>query len=191
MDIDTAIKKKVEEYIHAEYEKGYTIDQIYNALLKSGYPDQFCKDLLKKYMNMPKKSSIIMHKSQIIIGLIILAFIVFFVIYIKSFSAADCSSEQCFLEKAQQCKASKYTAENQGIEFRFTTDNQCNFEKEIISLSPGEPNAIQELLQGKSMTCKYQKNNFNEQYLSTLLFGIDKCSGTLKEGLYEIMLANK
>ncbi|MBI5393634.1 hypothetical protein HZA96_07245 [Candidatus Woesearchaeota archaeon] len=187
------IRKKVDDYVHAEYQKGFALDQIQNALLKAGYKENIVKEMLKKYVTSGKamQSNPLLHKSQIIIGLILLGFIIFVAVYLKSFSPFDCASEQCFLEKADNCNAARYQITIDQIQYEFTTDNDCNVVKKIVKISNEEPIEIKNLIESKSMTCSYTKGNFNQELLTTLLSGLDKCSGQLKEGLYEIILAEK
>ncbi|MBS3138023.1 hypothetical protein J4232_06335 [Candidatus Woesearchaeota archaeon] len=187
------IRKRIDDYIHTEYQKGFTLDQIQNALLKAGYKEGIVKELLKKYVTTGKALGYnpLLHKSQLIIGLVLLVVIIFFVFYLKSFSAVDCTNEQCFLENANNCNAARYQITVDQIQYEFTTDNDCNVVKKIVKLSDEEPKEIKELIEGKSMTCSYVKNNFNQELLTTLLSGLDKCTGQLKEGLYEIVLAER
>ncbi len=191
MEINQDMRKKLETYIQTEYGKGFTFDQIQNTLLKSGYPEQLVKELIKNAMKQPNQANPLLHKSQIAIGIVLALFIIGFVIYIKLISPIDCADVTCFLAKANNCEAARYAADQETVSILLTTTNDCRVTKEITSVTATEPQEIKDLLIGKSMICNYKQNNFNTELINTLVVGLDKCSGPLKESLYEIVLATK
>jgi hypothetical protein len=52
-----------------------------------------------------------------------------------------------------------------------------------------EPVEIQQLFNGTSMRCVYSQGAFDEKLLDTLMGGLEACTGTFKESVYTLAIA--
>lgn len=102
--------------------------------------------------------------------------------------AIDCGKDNiCFIEQANNCGNARMNTLIAQAEFKFSTNN-CQLIKKLVKLSDEEPAAVKQALEGKSMTCKYDKESFDPAYLSTVTSRLDSCSGSLKTALDVIRL---
>ena len=97
-----------------------------------------------------------------------------------------CAAKDCFVPLANDCKDSEIiVAEDAGV-FKYSAKD-CVFDKTLITLHEQETQEMKNLLQGKSLTCKYDKGKFDKQWTTSLVLGIEKCEGELKEFLIELL----
>lgn len=99
----------------------------------------------------------------------------------------NCSDIECFFEAANECKDARIQIKAEGSTLEFTSKD-CMLTKEIVDFSEDEPEVIVNLFKGKTMSCSYEKNFLDREWLS-LLGGIENCQGELKELIYEVRLA--
>jgi len=98
-----------------------------------------------------------------------------------------CEGKGCFTTAANDCKTESVTlTESYGV-IEFSTKN-CVLTKTIISLDPSEDEGMKALLEGKSVTCKYEKGKFNSDWMDSLLMGIETCEGDLRETLSDLLV---
>ena len=98
-----------------------------------------------------------------------------------------CTTKDCFISSANDCKdIDLVLTEDAGV-FRYSTKG-CVFTKTLVSLSPGESAEMKDLLQGKSLTCKYEKGKFDQRWVTSLIFGTEYCEGELKDILIELIV---
>ncbi|MEM4263768.1 MAG: hypothetical protein QW666_02640 [Candidatus Woesearchaeota archaeon] len=127
----------------------------------------------------PPPSYITYHRKMGVIIISILC-IILIAAMLLFFVTPICLTESCFINAANECGHAKYKNNIKGTEVRFETEG-CVLTKTIISLGPEEPEEIKKVFQGKSMTCRYQQNNFDPLYITSLTGLINTCEGELKE----------
>ncbi|MBI4148270.1 hypothetical protein HY490_03180 [Candidatus Woesearchaeota archaeon] len=100
-----------------------------------------------------------------------------------------CSTAECFVEAARNCEDSEVTLRQSGGTFKYSS-TQCILTKTLVSLDPSEKQEIKLVLEGKSLACTYQKGNFDPRWVNSLVFGLERCEGKLKDALaWLLMLA--
>ena len=95
---------------------------------------------------------------------------------------SDCKTKECFAADANDCKE-KSILVNEDFGTVAYSAKGCVFTKTIVSLDASEPQDMKLALEGKSLTCKYEKGNFNEEWTGSLVLGIDNCEGNLRDAL--------
>jgi len=189
--LKSSLEKKLLKRIKRYNEEGFNKTQIKLALIKQDYPSDVIKDLIQKAEKnekkdrkiKPEKIPIDAGKVFITLGLIIVIALIIFV----SYKAIDgnyktCESESCFITAANACKSAAFTSIKAGAVFTFKTKN-CVLTKEAVTLAIDDLAEIQELIEGTSMRCKYQKGSFDERLVTTITQGVASCEGSLKENL--------
>ncbi len=102
----------------------------------------------------------------------------------------ECRTAECFIEAAGSCRRAKLVAEGKGwIEWSYRSDGFCRFTKTAARLDGRESPRMKELLEGKSLACAYEKGEFDERWVTSLLYGIENCDGELKETLGKLLFA--
>lgn len=99
-------------------------------------------------------------------------------------STDECDSKDSFVSKAKECKSAQLeVTEDFGV-VRYESSPDCTFTKTIISLA--DTPEMKALLEGKSLSCSYDE--FNEDWMNSLVEGIEDCDGELKEIIGKLML---
>ena len=132
----------------------------------------------------PPAPRVIEHRKMSAYLIMILAVIVFTAAVLFLFSPAGCITEECFIEKANQCEPAQFKNSIKETGVRYEANN-CILTKTITSLGPEEPAEIVSAFLGKNMTCRYQMHNFNPLYLTTVTGLINTCEGELKTAILE------
>ena len=102
--------------------------------------------------------------------------------------APVCSDKGCFIAAANDCKDLSLTlTEDVGV-LNYTSSTGCVFTKALVSLNADETQEMKNLLQGKSMTCKYEKGKFDARLVTTLIYGMEYCEGDLKDILGQLIV---
>ena len=96
--------------------------------------------------------------------------------------APECKTKECFVADANGCKEKSIVVDEDFGTVAYSTKG-CVFTKTIVSLDASEPSDMKAALEGKSLTCKYEQGNFNEEWTSSLVLGIDNCEGDLRDAL--------
>ncbi len=73
--------------------------------------------------------------------------------------------------------------EDAGV-FKYSSAD-CVFTKTLISAD--ETPEMKSLLEGKSLTCRYEKGKFDQRWVTSLIFGIEYCEGELKDILVDLI----
>lgn len=94
----------------------------------------------------------------------------------------ECAAKDCFADAANGCKDISITSNEDFGSAKYTAKN-CVFTKTIVSLAAGESQEMKKLLEGKSLSCQYEKGKFNDQWINTLILGIENCEGELRDAL--------
>lgn len=132
----------------------------------------------------PPPASQVIHRGMRTYMIIILAVIIFTAAVLFLFSPAGCITEECFMEKANKCEPAKFKNTIKGTVVSYEANN-CVLTKKILSLEPEEPQEIVDAFMGKNMTCRYQMNNFNPLYLTTITGLLNTCEGELKTAVLQ------
>ncbi len=145
-----------------------------------------------------KKSDPFKKKRPILIvrNILLVAVIVFFVIFIVYFSGLirkDCKTDlNCFNTKAYECKSAKVQTLVNDNTYEFVifgpSGDTCVVKTTLVTMASGVPLDIKEKLEGKSMTCYIPRDMLKEQSVIEVKNVIDYCTGPLKESLYEVLL---
>ena len=98
-----------------------------------------------------------------------------------------CDTKECFIAAANDCNDIGLTLDEDFGVIEYTS-KECMLTKKVISLDPSETKEMKELVEGKWMTCKYEKGEFDRNWLDSLILGMQKCEGKLKETLVDILL---
>ena len=96
------------------------------------------------------------------------------------------SMEQ-FISSADNCHDARFKSEQDIGTFEYRSED-CVFTKTLVSLNKNESQEMKDLLEGKTLTCKYEQFNFNEKWADSLLYDIEDCEGELKEIIGQLML---
>lgn len=191
----TAKTEKVDNYIKGLLKKGIPPKLIKKELIQFKYPKKVADQLVEKNTDnfgtiKPDSNSNQFHFNKIILTIISLIIIsILSLFFLSSSDNDDCTNNrQCFLDKANKCVHASYQNSIGETEFLFTTTEDCTLIKQINRLNENEPIEIKELFQDKYMSCNYQKNNFEEQYLDSISYNIDNCDGELKDIIIDTMV---
>lgn len=191
MDDEINLKHTIKDFIKLGIKRGASLERIEEYLIEKGYPEEIVKQEISDYKSRP---SVLWHpdfsKSRIIL-IIAIIIVVFASAYIigNGLIENDCSNELCFTKDANDCKETIYVHNDKDMVFEFITSNDCKVSKKLIALPEKEPQEIKDLLVGKEMVCNYEKDNFNQDLIKTLLGGLENCEGDLKETFYELAIA--
>ncbi len=140
---------------------------------------------MSKIITKPKKN---LKSGLIILGLIFLLLLA----GCKSSSPLKCSDMECFISNANQCKAATYeeVTDFGKISYIIKADDtgNCLLTKEIVELSENEDAVLKKALEGKKMECIYSSGQFNGQWLTSMIEGLEDCRGELKEAVGQLLL---
>ncbi len=116
------------------------------------------------------------------LAVLLIVFVVFGLAYV---APTRCKTEDCFISKANNCFAATYTNQIEGTTFYYET-NKCILTKTVNAMDPSEPQAIVDAFLGKSMRCKFNKNDFGLLYLNSITGYLEACEGPLKDKILEM-----
>ncbi|MFA6547500.1 MAG: hypothetical protein WCT11_00975 [Candidatus Magasanikbacteria bacterium] len=126
-------------------------------------------------------------KIFLIIGIISLLLIIFY-----ARIPTRCADLKCFITKADQCAPATYeeatTVGTMSYSIGEGTGNNCALTKQVVALNKNENDLIKKLLQDKQMNCNYLKNQFNGQWITSMIEGLDHCDGELKDAIGQLLL---
>lgn len=140
---------------------------------------------------LPPQAALSPKNRYLLVGISVAAAVIailLFMYFATNIFYERCAAEHCFIQRATNCERSVYAVNDGGTVYEFKSFWDCTFKKTVKSVSEYEPEQIKEMFEGKSMECRYSKGNFDEKWLSTLLGGLEKCSGPLKQSLYELVV---
>ena len=188
--MDPETKRKIKDYIIKEYNKGFTYNAIEKVLINSGYDKGDVERLIREIVREPIKSRLMKGLPILIVSLIVIFGVLLFIIFgLPKISLSDCDTKDCFIKNANDCKAAKFVVDDDGTLYEFISSGDCTLTKTITKVSLNEPEPIRDLFIDKSLVCQYEKSDFNDKWISTLLGGLEECTGPLKEALYELTIA--
>ena len=124
-------------------------------------------------------------RNQVAVLLLIL-FLVAIGIVIWLFPAT-CATEACFIRHANNCDAATYRNKIDGTVMSYQT-NDCFIIKTVEKMDSDEPPVIREQFEGKSMTCSYNKGDFDPLYVNTISAHLNTCEGELREAIISVVV---
>jgi len=94
----------------------------------------------------------------------------------------ECSTKDCFITAANDCNETSLIFREDFGTVNYSAEN-CTFTKTIVSLNENESQDMKNVLEGKSLTCTYERGQFDENWTSSLIIDIENCSGELRDNL--------
>lgn len=141
----------------------------------------------KNKIKISKKK--IMKVSKIILMIFGIFFLILVGLVILGISLpTTCTTNECFIDEANACgKVEMYSEMPGGGWFRFYSKN-CEFKKTVSNLYESETQEMKDLLEGKSLICKFESGEFDENWINSPLEGLEKCKGKLKDIIAQLIL---
>ncbi|MFZ0005089.1 MAG: hypothetical protein WCC86_09265 [Methanoregula sp.] len=101
---------------------------------------------------------------------------------------APTPAEAGFITAANACTDTNITVIDDVGTMRYASSPGCVFTKTLVSLNATETQEMKSLLEGKSMTCMYTKGNFDPQLVTSLVGGMENCTGDLKDDIGNLVI---
>ena len=126
---------------------------------------------------------------KIIIFFAVCLFAVIAALAYLTFVAKDCTTTECFVKAANDCRKAKLEiVDDADMFWRYRSSAFCGgLEKTLVFLNDKETAPMKELLEGKSLSCDYTKGKFDQRWVTSLIFGLENCRGELKENLGQLL----
>lgn len=102
-------------------------------------------------------------------------------------TVAACTTKECFISSANDCKDIDLTLTEEAGVIKYASSKDCVFTKTLVSLNADETQEMKGLLQGKSLTCRYEKGKFDQRWVTSLIYGTEYCEGELRDILVELI----
>ncbi len=176
----------LEEYVRSARAQGYSQSEIRKALEKAGYPKLRIALLLPE----PRIAKVLMLLSAIIVILGVVLFLVQSSLErsqspLVSSLVTTCTDPACFTTRAQECLPTVFKQIEVGSEVTYKIQ-ECVLTKELTKFSDAEPVTVRNFFTGKTMRCAYERNNFDRALAQSLLGGLERCDGSLKEAIVQL-----
>lgn len=188
-ELDPKLEKEIKKYINSALKQGSTKEEIKKLLMQKKYP----KEIINKLTEDTQEEKPLFSKLQLaILSLIILIIIIAAALFLPSKGISlskeiNCTDQDCFIQAANNCNSAYLEQDEEGSLFSYKTNN-CILTKTAVKLSEDEPIEMIDQFEGSSMTCSYEKANFDTNLLNTLTLGIENCTGQLKDALEDLLL---
>ncbi|MFC1685870.1 hypothetical protein ACFLZZ_02490 [Nanoarchaeota archaeon] len=191
-------EKILKKWVLKRRKKGLSDTEIRADLLRKGYVSFLVERVLIETRYSSGRKKYIAPFLYVFGAIIVLLLASSVVLMIMN---ASCNSEKCFIANANDCEIADFEKSVEGSQFEFSTEGlgkspiaelyefsteSCIVTKKLISLGGADQN-IKDLLEGESMTCYYEKENFDEELFNSVTSGIENCEGALKDGLQELV----
>ena len=123
-------------------------------------------------------------------ALIVIAVILAVIFILPSFSIGSkkCADKACFVTAANNCENVAFEQLEEGSLFGYSA-RSCVLTKTLKKMNETEPAEMKDLLEGKSLSCKYSAESFNENWVNTLSLDLGDCTGDLKDAIDELAAA--
>lgn len=126
-------------------------------------------------------------EKRMLTGVLLVIFVMAALFLVLSENKTNCrEDEECFVSQAEKCRPAVMFQDFSGSTLKYTSEN-CVLVKEFDKFSEDEPLEVRELLEGKTMECKYREGDFNSILVKGLTEGIEKCEGDLKDAIYDVV----
>jgi hypothetical protein len=130
-------------------------------------------------------------RRAIIIGMALLGLVLFGCLAappaLPKAGSSGCATKECFFTAATACRNATLRLNDSSGTVLFSTSN-CTFKKTILALDPKESAQMKDLVEGTSMTCVYENGKFDTNWVNSLVLGVEKCDGTLKDALASLIV---
>ena len=101
-------------------------------------------------------------------------------------TTSGCLTKECFLAAANACKNESLRL-NESFGTVLLSTRNCTFIKTVLYMNYEESTQIKDLVEGTSMTCIYKKGEFDQDWMNSLILGVEKCDGTLKDAIADLL----
>lgn len=131
-------------------------------------------------------------KVLIFFGVFVSLFIMFLLIDYFAGGSTKCTDMNCFIVKASQCKAATYEEVSDigtiSYSVKSESSGNCTLTKKILELSENEDAFLKKILEDKKMQCPYSQGEFNSQWTSSMVEGIEYCNGELRDAIGQLLI---
>jgi len=124
-------------------------------------------------------------------GLWYLILVIIFIALVLYVYPQECKDEDCFSKALSSCDRARFVNVEQGNTVEYNIGwgfRTCKLNVEIKEVNKGTTSKLVKALEGKSMKCRIPKNELKLTTFKSFEDIIDYCSGSLKEGLYTVMI---
>lgn len=140
-------------------------------------------------MKLSKRKVELIEKIAVLGGIFLIVFVTG---YYTGYFNKDCGQDKaCFNELLKKCRAAEVTSIRQNNVYTYASypglSGYCNLKVTLKRVVVGAPLEFKDI-EGKSMLCKIKKEELTSVDLDAMNDLLKKCSGELKEGLYEIII---
>jgi hypothetical protein len=101
---------------------------------------------------------------------------------------ASGQDQAAFIVSANDCRDANLTISEDEGTFRYTSSPGCIFTKTLVRLNESETRGMKTMLEGKSMTCTYTRGNFDPRLVTSLVGGMEYCTGDLKDAIAQLLI---
>ena len=98
-----------------------------------------------------------------------------------------CTTQDCFVQAANACTQSTYTASEPYGTIVFETSNNCTYTEKIVNINSNTP-ALKAVLENTSMDCIYYKGSFDADWIKYPVLSAMNCKGELRDALGALSL---
>lgn len=174
---------KIYHYIDARRKAGQSFGEIREGMQKAGYP----ADAINRAFTAYKARQDFFSKNKAMIyGLVFVVLVIITIISVLLFWTNECSTRQCLINAADECKAASFIQTEGTATIRYSVNDECTLVKQVIGLDDTEPQEVRDLFNNQKMTCPYQRGNFDITLIDSFSRNIEQCDGTLKDILLQI-----
>jgi len=179
---------KLEDYIKKTLKAGYNKVTILQQLLKAGYTEKDVLPVIDAVQEQlyPKDT---VKAWQWGAGVVGVAFVIVFALYFLAKGEAVCQDTACFTAAANACQSSQYYNDIEGTRMVYEIKG-CALIKKITEFGPKEPQYLKEALEEKTLECPYEEGQFDTELLE-VFGGLYHCTGTLKDAVYDLRIAQE
>jgi len=122
------------------------------------------------------------------IGYLLFGVCLVMIVFSNHLNAKKCDDVKCFLAVANNCDDVILKSKDKyGLEWSYSASS-CKLEKKLVAVDKNENVQMKSALEGKSVTCTYTKDNFNEHWVSSVMGDLDTCEGDLRDTIGKLLL---
>jgi hypothetical protein len=99
-----------------------------------------------------------------------------------------CDDADCFIAAADLCEDMEVVLSEDGGTFAYSSSKGCILKKTVLKLDDNETEGMRSLLEGKSMSCAYEKGGFDRRLVLSMIFGLENCTGELRDSLGRLVV---
>lgn len=139
-----------------------------------------------------KRESEKRYKNVSSITQILLLIAVIFILFYAGVFKKSCTDDQCFNDYVRQCRPVDYFNQKNNNLYVYSVSRSlgesCNIKITLEKVAPGSDADVRELLEGESMDCLFPREVLETSDLNEIGNILSFCHGTLKEGIYELII---